>query len=357
MAPGCVVASAALARIANVDDREVIENALADLPIRDAARRPSMTELKTGILLWSQAASWAEMLDAARRVDRLGYDTLWTWDHLYAIFGDPYQDFYEGWTTLAAWAMATERSRLGLLVGANTFRNPGLTAKAAATLDHISGGRAVLGIGGAWFDLEHQAHGIDFGSGFGQRLDWLHEAVGAMRGVLDGESVTSPPGGHYAFDDLRHHPLPVQARLPIMIGGSGEKKTLRTVATYADMWNAMGTPELMARKVEVLRRHCEAVGRDIAEIEFTLGVKFTIRDSEAEAERVWRAAMEHNRTPLSEVADDDTFWNGTPEQLAERLAPYVELGFRTVISEQPAPYDVETLERFIGEVKPLVEKG
>ena len=230
-------------------------------------------------------------MDAARRVDRLGYDHLWTWDHLYAIFGDPYQPILEGWTPLAAWAMATERTRLGLLVGANTFRNPGLAAKTAATLDHISGGRAILGVGGAWIDLEHQAHGIDFGSGFGQRLDWMDEAVGAMRDLLDGRSVTSAPGGHYAFDDLRHQPRPIQPRLPIMIGGRGEKKTLRSVAKYADMWNAMGSVEVMAHKVDVLRGHCDAVGRDIDEIEFTLGVKLTIRDSKAEAERVRRAAI------------------------------------------------------------------
>jgi alkanesulfonate monooxygenase SsuD/methylene tetrahydromethanopterin reductase-like flavin-dependent oxidoreductase (luciferase family) len=316
-----------------------------------------VTDLKTGILLWSQAATWPDMLDAAKRVDRLGYDHLWTWDHLYAIFGDPYQPIVEGWTALAAWAMATERTRLGLLVGANTFRNPGLTAKLASTLDQISNGRAILGIGGAWFDLEHRAHGIDFGSGFGQRLDWMDESVGAMRAVLDGASVTSEPGGHYAFDDLRHQPLPIQKRLPILIGGSGEKKTLRSVARYADMWNAMGPLEVMAHKVDVLREHCATVGRDIDEIEFTLGVKLTIRDSKAEAERVRWAAMEHNRTPRAEVEDDDTFWQGSPEEIADQLRPYVELGFRTVISEQPAPYDVETFERFIGEVKPLIDQG
>ncbi len=316
-----------------------------------------MTELKTGILLWSQASTWPEMTDAAKRVDQLGYDHLWTWDHLYAIFGDPYQPIVEGWMALAGWAMATERTRLGLLVGANTFRNPGLTAKLAETLDHISDGRAILGIGGAWMELEHRAHGIDFGSGFGQRLDWMDEAVAAMRTVMDGGSVTSSGDGRYAFDDLRHAPLPVQKKLPIMIGGSGEKKTLRTVAKYADMWNAMGPLDVMAHKVDVLKRHCDEVGRDINEIEFTLGVKFTLRDSEQEAERVWKAAMEHNRTPLSEVEDDDTFWNGTPEQMADKLRPYVDLGFRTVISEQPAPYDMETFERFIGEVKPLIDRG
>jgi alkanesulfonate monooxygenase SsuD/methylene tetrahydromethanopterin reductase-like flavin-dependent oxidoreductase (luciferase family) len=316
-----------------------------------------VTDLKTGILLWSQAATWPDVVDAAKRIDRLGYDHLWTWDHVYAIFGDPYQPIFEGWAALSGLAMATERTRLGLLVGANTFRNPGLTAKLAATLDHISDGRAILGIGGAWFGLEHQAHGMDFGTGFGQRLDWLDEAVGAMRAVLDGKSVTSQPGGRYNFDDLRHQPLPVQPHLPIMIGGSGEKKTLRTVAKYADMWNAMGPLDMMTHKVDVLRRHCDEVGRDINEIEFTLGCKLTLRDTKEEAERVWKAAMEHNRTPMSNVEDDDTFWNGSPEQIAERLRPYVDLGFRTVISEQAAPYDPETFERFVGELKPMIDKG
>ena len=316
-----------------------------------------MHDLKLGVLLWNQATDWPAYLDAARRVDALGYDHLWAWDHLYAIFGDPHQPIFEGWASLAALAMATEHTRLGLLVGANTFRNPGLVAKLATTLDHISGGRAILGLGGAWMEPEHRAYGIDFGSGFGQRLDWLDESVAAVRDLLAGGTVTSPEGGRYAFVEARVAPLPVQARLPIMIGGSGEKKTLRTIARYADLWNGMGPLDLMAHKIEVLRRHCEDVGRDPAEIEFTLGVKATIRDSEAEAVRTWKAAMEHNRTPLADVEDDDTFWNATPEQFAERLLPYVELGFRTVITEQPAPYDTESIERLIGQVKPLVERG
>ncbi len=317
-----------------------------------------MTDLKTGILLWSQAATWPEMLDAAKRVDRLGYDHLWTWDHLYAIFGDPYQPIVEGWTSLAAWAMATEKTRLGLLVGANTFRNPGLTVKTAATLDHISEGRAILGIGGAWMDLEHQAHGIDFGTGFGQRLDWLDESVGAMRTVLDGGSATSEPGGHYQFDDLRHLPRPVQPRLPIMIGGSGEKKTLRTVAKYADLWNAMGPVDVMAPQgrgpARALRRGRPRHRRD------RVHARRQVHDPRLEGRgraRHVEAAMAHNRTPRADVEDDDTFWEGSSEELADRLRPYVELGFRTVISEQPAPYDVETFERFVGEVKPLIDAG
>ena len=314
-----------------------------------------MAGVRLGILPWSQATDWASLESVARRAEALGYEHVWAWDHLHAIFGDPDQPIFEGWMTLAAWAEVTERVRLGLLVGANTFRNPGVVAKMATTLDHISRGRAILGLGGAWFAHEHQAHGIDFGTGHGQRLDWLHEAVAAIRAVLDGEAATSPPGGRYRFDHLQQLPPPVQPRLPIMIGGSGEKKTLRTVAMYADMWNAMGTTDFLRHKVSVLQEHCAAVGRDITEIELTVGCKPVIRNTEAEARRAWEAQMAHNRTPMREVADDDTFWIGTPDQIAARMVEARSLGFDTFIAEVAAPYDAETLERWIGEVKPMVE--
>lgn len=316
-----------------------------------------MSDVRLGVLLWSQATDWPDFERSAVRVDELGYDSLWTWDHLHAIFGDPHQPIFEGYTTLAAWAKVTSRVKLGLLVGANTFRNPGLVAKSVATIDHLSGGRAVLGIGGAWFELEHVEHGIEFGTSPGQRLTWFDEAVGAMRSMLDGQPVSSPSDGRYDFDALRQHPLPVQDHLPIMIGGSGEKKTLRTVAKYADMWNAMGSAEKLRHKDAVLREHCEAVGRDSAEILRTVGCKPIIRDTEPEARRVWEAQMAHNRTPMSDVEDDDTFWVGTTEQIAEKMIACRDIGFATFLAELAAPYDDETLERWIGEVKPMVDQA
>jgi alkanesulfonate monooxygenase SsuD/methylene tetrahydromethanopterin reductase-like flavin-dependent oxidoreductase (luciferase family) len=314
-------------------------------------------EVRLGILPWTQATDWDALDEVARRAEGLGYEHLWAWDHLQAIFGDPDQPIFEGWLTLGAWAQVTSRARLGLLVGAVTFRNPGVVAKLATTLDHLSGGRAILGLGGAWFEHEHRTHGLDFGSGYGERLDWLHEATAAIRTILDGGVATSPAGGHYRFDGLRQLPRPLQPRLPIMIGGSGEKKTLRTVAMFADMWNAMGSTEFLRRKVEVLRGHCEAVGRDLAEIELTVGCKPLIRDTEAEARAAWEAQMAHNRTPMSEVIDDDTFWVGTAEQIAARMIEARGLGFDTFIAEMAAPYDDQTLVRWIGEVKPMVEHG
>ncbi len=314
-----------------------------------------MAEVKLGANLWSQASDWPAFLEAGRQAERLGFDHLWTWDHVIAIFGDPSQPIFEGYTALAALAQATDRIGLGLFVGANTFRNPALAAKSVLTIDHISGGRAMMGLGGAWFELEHRAFGFDFGSGFGQRLDWLAEAVPAVRGLLDGDEVTSPPGGRYAFDHLRLVPGAAQDRIPLVIGGSGERKTLRIVAEHADIWNAFGLPEELAHKDEVLRRHCEDVGRNPDEIERSVGCKVTIRSTEAEAERVRRGLLEHNRTPLASVADDHTFWTGTPEQVAETMTAYRRIGFSTFIVELPAPFDLETMESLVTTVKPMVE--
>jgi alkanesulfonate monooxygenase SsuD/methylene tetrahydromethanopterin reductase-like flavin-dependent oxidoreductase (luciferase family) len=313
-----------------------------------------MAELKFGAVLWSQATDWAGFLAAAQRADDLGYDSIWTWDHLYAIFGEPHQPIVEGYTALAGLAMGTKRANIGLLVGANTFRNPGLVAKSVITADYMSGGRAILGLGGAWFELEHTAFGIDFGTGAWQRLDWFDEATAAIRDLLDGRSVTSPDDGRYEFRDLVLDPLPMQDRLPIMIGGSGEKKTLRTVARYADQWNAFGTPETLTHKDAVLRAHCDDVGRDHTEIERTVGAKIVIRDTEDEAQRVLESLMEHNQTPMSNIADDHTFWIGTAEQIAEKMLSYRRVGFDTFLVEMPAPYDRETMEALIESVKPAV---
>jgi F420-dependent oxidoreductase-like protein len=308
-----------------------------------------MTEepIRLGILAWPQYTDWESLERVGTRVDDLGYDSLWTWDHLYPIVGSPDGPIFEGWMTLAAWAKVTRNVRLGLMVGANTFRNPALTAKIATTLDHISGGRAYLGIGGAWFETEHTAYGIDFGSGFGERLNWLDEAVMIMRGMLDGER----PSGErfYAAQGVRNDPMPVQERLPILIGGAGEQKTLRTVAKYADAWNVGGDVDRVRHKDEVLRRHCEEVGRDHTEIERTLqGGNPILRDDPEEAARIGRRIGE-----IQGGSRGPTF-TGTPEELADHLAPYVELGFRHLYFDHAAPWDDETLERLVGEVKPML---
>jgi alkanesulfonate monooxygenase SsuD/methylene tetrahydromethanopterin reductase-like flavin-dependent oxidoreductase (luciferase family) len=301
--------------------------------------------IRVGALLWPQQTDWAQLSEFARLADDVGLDSLWTWDHLHAIVGDPLQPIFEGWTTLAAWAAETKRIRLGLMVGANTFRNPGLTAKEAVTVDHISEGRTWLGLGGAWFEYEHSANGIEFGSGFGQRLDWFDEAVSAITRVAAGETVTSDSDGRYAFEKLEHHPLPYSGAgaLPLMIGGGGEKKTLRTVAKYAQGWNVGGNVEKMRHKVDVLRGHCEAVGRDPLEIEFTTNRHLVLRDDRAEAEQVLARGLANNDS--SHEVNHEVDFLGTEEQVAEAWRRYLDLGFTHVIVDFPSPFDRETIER------------
>jgi alkanesulfonate monooxygenase SsuD/methylene tetrahydromethanopterin reductase-like flavin-dependent oxidoreductase (luciferase family) len=185
----------------------------------------------------------------------------------------------------------------------------------------------------------------------------MDEATIAIRTLLDGGEVTSPPGGRYQFDHLRQEPLPIQQHVPLMIGGSGERKTLRTIAKYADMWNGMGNVDRMQHKMEVLLAHCQDVGRDVESIVKTTALKPVIRNSVAEAEKVMRVQLAHNQTPLSDVDDDITFVNGPSELVAEYLIARKEIGFTEAIAEMAAPYDQETLERFIGEVKPLVDQA
>ena len=281
-----------------------------------------MTDLKLGILLWSQARTGPRSRPR-KRVDELGYDHLWTWDHLHAIFGDPHQPIFEGWTTLAAWAQATSGRGSGLLVGANTFRNPGLVAKMATTLDHISGGRAILGLGGAWFELEHTGHGIDFGAGFGERLDWLDEAVAAIRTRARRRDRHVGAG------------RPLRVRRPAPAAAAGP-------AAPADHDRRLRREEDAAHGRQV-RRHVERHGHDRAAWPTrsrcssgtaTTSAATSPRSSSRSAasrhprharprpsgsgERRWQ----HNKTPMAEVEDDDTFWFGTPEQIAEQLRPY-----------------------------------
>ncbi len=302
-----------------------------------------------GLQLWSQQTDWPGFRDAALAADAADWDSVWTWDHLMAIFGPAQQPIFEGWGLMSALAPLTSRVRLGLLVGANTFRSPAHTAKLATTLDHLSGGRAVLGIGGAWFEREHEGYGIDFYSGFGERLDRLDEAVMLMRRLLDGERF-SHEGRFYTFKDALCEPRPIQAHLPILVGGSGPKKTLRTVALRADGWNTAGTIDEVRARLAILAEHCDAVGRDITTIEKTVSFPIMLRDDRAAAAAAFEALLAHNGVE----APDQPGLTGSPAEVAETIRPYAELGFETVIVRMPAPYDRETIDR-MAEVRELLD--
>jgi alkanesulfonate monooxygenase SsuD/methylene tetrahydromethanopterin reductase-like flavin-dependent oxidoreductase (luciferase family) len=308
--------------------------------------------VKLGALCWNQYTDWPSLREAGVRADRVGFDSLWTWDHLYPIVGDHNGPMLEAYMVLAAWAEATEHATIGLMVGANPFRNPALVAKMITTLDHISHGRAILGIGAAWFGTEHEGLGIEFGGSPGERLRWLEEAAPIMRGMLDGARPSSD--GRYPVKEALNLPAPVQEHLPLLIGGGGERKTLRIVARYADACNVGGGFENVKRKDEILRRHCDEVGRDESEIERTVGVGVCIiRDDPAEALRVQDemfARNGHARRWQNQLI-------GTPEEVTEKLRPFLGIGFGHFIVGFPSPYDPESMERLMSEVKPELERG
>ncbi len=208
---------------------------------------------RVGVQLHPQSTSYVEFRDAWRRAEALGVDSIWTWDHFFPLYGDPDADHFEGWTLLTAMAADTERARLGMLVSCNSYRNPELLADMARTVDHVSGGRMYLGIGAGWFERDYTEYGVEFGTAIG-RLRKLE--VDLPRLVARLAKLTPAPIGD----------------LPILVGGSGEKVTLRLTAEHADAWNSFGPPETFAHKNAVLDRWCRELGRDPAEIERTVAI-------------------------------------------------------------------------------------
>jgi probable F420-dependent oxidoreductase len=206
---------------------------------------------QVGVQLHPQETSYVEIRDAWRRAEALGVDSIWTWDHFFPLYGDPDAAHFEGWTLLTAMAADTERAKLGMLVTCNSYRNVELLADMARTADHVSGGRMYLGIGAGWFERDYTEYGYEFGSAIG-RLRKLGDDLPRLRTRL-----------------AALNPAPI-GKLPILVGGSGEKVTLRLTAEHADAWNSFGPPESYAHKNSVLDRWCAEVGRDPSEIERTV---------------------------------------------------------------------------------------
>jgi F420-dependent oxidoreductase-like protein len=263
----------------------------------------------------------------ATAAEEAGFDSVWVMDHFYQLppLGGPDQPMLEAYTLLGALAARTRRVQLGTLVTGVTYRNPGILAKIVTTLDVISRGRAILGIGGAWYDVEHHGLGIGYPSDR-VRLDMLEEAVQVCRAMFTGDDV-SFTGVHYRLDHARNQPRPVQAGGPkIMIGGGGEKRTLRLVARYADKCNVTGDVATLARKIDVLRRHCADVGRDPAEVEVTWMTPLILTTSEqntAEVRQMLAAAAS-----AEEIAG---FTVGQPHEIPGLVAGHIDAGADEVI--------------------------
>ncbi|HET8568457.1 MAG TPA: LLM class flavin-dependent oxidoreductase [Candidatus Limnocylindria bacterium] len=306
-----------------------------------------------GIQLHPQHCTWDELRDFGLVVDSLGYDSLMTWDHFVPLYGDVGGPNLEGWQVLAAWGAVTKRVRIGMLVTGNTYRHPAVLVNMAATLDNISGGRAILGLGAAWHEGEHRMYGIPFDTA-PIRLAKLREAARVARSLLRRER-TSFAGKHYELSDARLGVRPVQKALPILIGGGGEQVTLRITARYADMWHGFGTPEVIARKIGALKRHCADVGRDPGEILPTTGGTILIRESEGDLRERLRQLQGRHRHPAGNAPASPLPGVPNVDAWVERLRQQWEAGARGFIFGMGAPFDRESAERLMREVKPRLE--
>ena len=275
-------------------------------------------------LCTGQVIAWPALVERWRRLEEFGFDSAWLFDHFMATGGAGDHWYFEGWTALAGLAMATSRVELGILVSGNTYRPPALLAKQAATIDHISNGRLLLGLGAGWFEAEHRAYGFAFPSP-GERVARFQEAVDVIE-ALQTEERASYAGRYYQLAEAPFEPKPVRpGGIPLVIGTGGERM-LRIVAKHADVWNLVGSPEEVSEKGKVLLEACAAVGRDPREIRWSAAT--------------WSRQV--GRNPLT----DPVFFR----ELVER---YREVGVTEVLCSWTKDIPTEAIERIAAELPAL----
>ena len=293
------------------------------------------------------AEKWNVAVDVALRAEELGFHSIWVYDHFHNVPRPAHEAVFECWTTMAAISQRTSRIRLGQMVGCNSYRNPGLLAKITSTLDVISGGRLEWGIGAGWYENEYRGYGYEFPKPK-DRIGMLRESVEIVKSMWTNVETTYD-GKYYKTVRANCDPKPLQKPTPpVWIGGGGEQLTLRVVAEHADCSNFGGKPDEWARKREILKGHCAAVGRDESEIRKTWSPEVFIRSTEKElTERtkggLWGDSVENWR---------DNNLVGTPEQVAEKIATYVKLGCSGFIPWCADYPDIETMELLATRVMP-----
>ncbi|HZN13070.1 MAG TPA: TIGR03560 family F420-dependent LLM class oxidoreductase [Acidimicrobiales bacterium] len=291
----------------------------------------------------SPTRPWSEYLEAAQLAESHGFDGVWCSDHFMSP-NDADDDYpvLECWSVLAAVAAVVPRVRIGAIVTGNTYRHPAVLANMAATVDRISDGRLVMGLGGGWQENEHTAYGIHFGT-VGERLRRLEEACQVIIGLFE-QPRTTIAGEFYTLTNAPMSPKPVQEHVPLLIGGGGEKVTMRIAAQYADEWNIWGLPDLLAQKGQVLEAHCERLGRDAGEIQRSAQALIYLGDDEA-----WLAERKGRAAAFPAIV-------GTPAEMQDVIGAYRDAGVDEFIIPTfnlgPPERIGATLQRFSEEVAP-----
>lgn len=307
--------------------------------------------LRFGIQAATERYTWPELVEVFQAAEETGYDTAWLPDHfLPTLTSDRGAPYWDAWTALAALAPLTRRVRLGVLVTNNNFRHPAVLARQAANVDVVSGGRLEFGIGAGWMALEHTMYGLEFPDA-PERLDRLEEAIQVVN-MLWTQRQSTFRGRHYRLQGAFLAPKPAQMpRPPVLVGGGGEKRTLRIAARYADEWNSTGAPSVLARKAAVLERHCLGLGRDPGGIVRSVAVPFAFSDSAQEAER--RLQTQATRRGISVEEAQGLMLYGTPAMMVEQLQEHIALGFSHFILQLAGPHQTGGVRRFGREGIPL----
>jgi F420-dependent oxidoreductase-like protein len=304
-------------------------------------------QLRFGVQTAPHNCTWQQLSAAWKLIDKLGYDTAWTFDHFFAILSDPSGPCFEGWIALAALAAQTSRVKAGVLVTGNTYRNPAVLASMGKTLDHATEGRLIMGIGAGWFESEHQAYDVPFYT-TAERIRRLDEAAEVIK-LLWTEKQANFEGQYYNLKQAYCEPKPVQKPYPpIMIGGAGEKLTLKVVAKHADIWNTFGSPAIFRQKITVLRDHCAKVGRNIDDIEISwAGLALVTESTQEKEQAVKRMAAAFGSSPEQ---IEPALLVGSAAEIRDRIGQFVEAGVTHFIGLCPGPFDHGHLTRFAEEV-------
>ncbi len=291
--------------------------------------------VKFGVHTGLQHTSYDILQPLWQRIDHLGFDWISIWDHFYGATGRPDDAAcYEAVAMHAALAAATSRVRVGSLVYSIGYRHPAVLAKMITAIDHISNGRADMGLGAGWAQVEYDAYGIPFPP-IKRRMDQLDEAIQCVRGLLH-DDATSFEGRWFTLVGARNEPRPIQSRIPIWVGGGGDKRTLNIAARYADGWNVpFVAPETFAHKSNVLTEHCHAVGRDPGEVRRTVNVGIA-----------WTEESLQSQFGMLAEGVRPGVLTGSDEQVIDRIGQYVAVGADQINIALRAPFDRDALERF-----------